>query len=246
MISGESCLAPRITRVSQSLADQAAEQIRRHIVKGDFHLGEALSETTLAAGLGVSKTPIREALLRLRTEGLVDIQPQRGTFVFSMGAAEVRALSEFRDVLESAALGIAMRKDAAALGADLAAIVADMEQALEKGDAAAYRESDLSFHDCIIRRCDNPYLADAYAPIAFRVQTLRNLLSRDPAINARSLSEHTAIARAVARRDTENAVRLLRAHMAGTAADYEAWGGASGEGPGIPRRTSRGKAAADC
>jgi DNA-binding transcriptional MocR family regulator len=74
-------LSPRTFRGSRSLADQAAEHIRRHIVKGDYQLGEALSETTLAAQLGVSKTPVREAFLRLETEGLVDIQPQRGTFV---------------------------------------------------------------------------------------------------------------------------------------------------------------------
>jgi DNA-binding GntR family transcriptional regulator len=244
LLRQESHLLPRTLRISRSLADQAAERIRRHIVKGDYQLGEALSETTLAAELGVSKTPIREALLRLKTEGLVDIQPQRGTFVFSMGTAEVRALSEFRDVLESAALSMAMRKDAAALGADLAKIVADMEHALEQDDAGAYREHDSSFHDCIIRCCSNPYLADAYAPIAFRVQTLRNLLSRDPALNARSLTEHMVISRAVASGDEEKAVKLLRAHMDGTAAAYEAWG-ASGEGARFPRRASRGRSAAE-
>jgi DNA-binding GntR family transcriptional regulator len=238
-------LPPRTLRLSQSLADQAAEHIRRHIVKGDYQLGEALSETTLAAELRVSKTPIREALLRLKTEGLVDIQPQRGTFVFSMGTAEVRALSEFRDVIECAALGIAMRKDAAALGAGLAGVVAGMEDALQQNDAAAYREHDSSFHDCIIRCCDNPYLADAYAPIAFRVQTLRNLLSRDPALNARSLTEHMVIARAVSSRDEEKAIKLLRAHMAGTAAAYEAWD-PSGERVRFPRRAARGKSAAEC
>jgi DNA-binding GntR family transcriptional regulator len=229
-------LPHRILREARSLADQATEQIRGHIVKGDYQLGEALSETTLAAELGVSKTPIREALLRLKTEGLVDIQPQRGTFVFSMGTAEVRALSEFRDVLECAALSIAMRKDATALGADLTRTVADMEGALQQPDAGAYREHDSDFHDCIIRCCGNPYLADAYAPVAFRVQTLRNLLSRDPALNARSLTEHMAIARAVASGEEEKAIRLLRAHMAGTAAAYEAWC-ASGEDTRFPTRT---------
>jgi DNA-binding GntR family transcriptional regulator len=161
-----------------------------------------------------------------------------------MGTAEARALSEFREVLESAALSIALRKDAAALGADLSAIVADMDQALEQRDAAAYRESDSSFHDCIIRGSDNPYLADAYAPIAFRVQTLRNLLSRDPALNARSLTEHTAICRVVASGDVEKAVQLLRAHMAGTAAAYDAWC-ASGEATGVARRAARGRSAAE-
>jgi DNA-binding GntR family transcriptional regulator len=214
------CVPHRTLKGLHSLADRAAEHIRGHIVKGDYQLGEALSETTLAAELGISKTPVREALLRLETEGLVDIQPQRGTFVFSMGAAEVDALSEFRDVLETTALSMAMRKDIGALGADLAEIVEDMEHAVSHGNAGAYREADSRFHDGIIRHCGNAYLVDAYAPIAFRVQTLRNLLSRNPRLNARSLTEHTVISQVVASGDEEKAVALLRAHMAGTAANY--------------------------
>lgn len=236
-------MSPRTFRGLRSLADQAAEQIRRHIVKGDYQLGEALSETTLAAEFGVSKTPIREAFLRLKTEGLVDIQPQRGTFVFSMGAAEVRALSECRGVIETAALGMAMRRDAGALAADLAKIVADMEHAVAQGDAGMYREYDSRFHDCIIRHCGNPYLADAYVPIAFRVQTLRNLLSLDSALNARSLTEHTVISQVVASGDEEKAIELLKTHMAGTAAAYEAWGGA-GQGARSTKRAPRDKSAA--
>lgn len=230
----------RTMKGPQSLSDWAAAQIRDHIVKGDYQLGEAISETALAAELGISKTPVREAFLRLETEGLVDIQPQRGTFVFSMGAAEVGALSEFRDVIETAALSMAMRRDAAALGADLAKIVADMDHAVARLDPGSYRECDSRFHDCIIRHCANPYLADAYGPIAFRVQTLRNLLSRDLALNLRSLSEHTEISRTVARGDEGKSVALLRAHMAGTAAAYEAWI-ASDEGPRSARRASRGR-----
>ncbi|RDJ94283.1 GntR family transcriptional regulator, partial [Lacticaseibacillus rhamnosus] len=66
----------------QGCYEQAADRIRNRIVKGDFRLGEALSETTLATELGISKTPVREAFLILKTEGLVDILPQRGTFGF--------------------------------------------------------------------------------------------------------------------------------------------------------------------
>jgi DNA-binding GntR family transcriptional regulator len=205
----------------QSLADQAADQIRRLIVKGHFQLGEALSETTLAAELGVSKTPIREAFLRLRTEGLVDIQPQRGTFVFRMSAAEVSALSEFRDVLETAALTLAMHAQAGALASDLARIVADMAEALARADAATYREHDSRFHECIISHGGNPHLREAYGRIAFRIQTLRNRLSLDPALNAISLKEHEALAGLVAAGRQAEALAFLRTHIAKTTSDYQ-------------------------
>ncbi len=215
-------MAPNDLRRSRSLADHAAEQIRLRIVKGDFQLGEALSEATLAIELGVSKTPIREALLRLRSEGLVEIQPQRGTFVFRMGPEEVRALSECRDVLESAALAMAMREDAPALGSALANIVSDMEVALARGDAATYREQDSQFHECIIRHAGNPYLFEAYAMIAFRVQTLRNLLSLDPVLNARSLKQHAQLCEVIAGGNAQDAIALLKLHIAGTRAEYAA------------------------
>jgi DNA-binding GntR family transcriptional regulator len=212
-------LAPTTLTRPRSLADQAAEQIRRRIVRGDFQLGEALSETTLAAELGVSKTPIREAFLRLKTEGLVDVQPQRGTFVFHMSAGEVRTLSEFRDVLEISALRLAMQKDAPALAAALESIVADMDRALAGDDAVGYREHDGLFHKCIIDHCGNAYLSESYATIAFRIQALRNRLSRESALNAQSLNEHRMLGEMIGRGGDAKAVAFLKKHIATTAAE---------------------------
>jgi DNA-binding GntR family transcriptional regulator len=205
----------------RSLAEQAAEQIRRLIVKGDLQLGEALSETALATALGVSKTPIREALLRLKTEGLVDIQPQRGTFVFRMGADEVRTLSEFRDVLEISALRLGMRRDARALGRTLKRIVADMNASLADDDAARYREQDGLFHECIIESCANHHLTRSYTTIAFRVQALRNRLSANPHLNAQSFKQHRMLAQLIAGGQTAKAASLLKKHIAQTLEDYE-------------------------
>lgn len=204
----------------RSLAEQAAEQIRGRIVRGDFALGEALSETTLAAELGVSKTPIREAFLRLKTEGLVDIQPQRGTFVFQMTADEVRALSDFRDVLETAALVFAMRRDARALGHALGLIVADMRSALAARRPDQYRELDGLYHQRIIEHAANTFLWGSYETIAFRVQSLRNRLSQDESLNARSFEEHKVLARLVGRGETARAKAFLSRHIGTTAADY--------------------------
>jgi DNA-binding GntR family transcriptional regulator len=205
----------------RSLAEQAAEQIRLRIIRGDFQLGEALSETALAAELGVSKTPIREAFLRLKTEGLVDIQPQRGTFVFQMTASEVRELSDLRDVLETAALASAMRSDARGLGQALGTIVVDMRAALAARRADRYRELDQLFHQRIIDHCGNTFLANCYETIAFRVQSLRNRLSQDGDLNARSLEEHRDLARLVAKGEAAKAKAYLSKHIGTTASDYE-------------------------
>jgi DNA-binding GntR family transcriptional regulator len=204
-----------------SLAEQAADQIRHRIVKGDFRLGEALSETALAAELGISKTPVREAFLLLKTQGLVDIQPQRGTFVFRIDAREAVKLSEFRKVLEISALHLAMRKDAAGLAQSLGAIVADMTASLAVDDKNDYRDQDALYHQCLIDRCDNHYLSRSYAVIAFRVQALRYRLAMNPALNAESLEQHRALADLIGLGLTSKAAALLKRHIDKTRDDYE-------------------------
>jgi DNA-binding GntR family transcriptional regulator len=205
---------------SPSLSERAADQIRRRIVTGALRLGEALSETALAAELGISKTPVREAFLLLKTEGLVDIQPQRGTFVFRIDAAEADKLSEFREVLEISALRIAMAKDATGLGQALDAVVTAMTVSLASDDPDAYRDQDALYHQCIIDRCGNHYLSRSYAVVAFRIQALRYRLATHPVLDGESLEQHRALAHSIGRGPRAKAIVLLRRHIAKTRDDY--------------------------
>ena len=87
------------------------EQIRDLIITDKLGLGEQLSEQALAEQLGVSRTPVREAFLKLQTERLVEVKPQRGTFVFQYDTTELREICELREVLEPGALRIAIKRD---------------------------------------------------------------------------------------------------------------------------------------
>ena len=205
---------------ARTLAEQAAEEIRNRIVNGPLRLGEALSETAVAAELGISKTPVREAFLLLRTEGLVDIQPQRGTFVFRMDAADARKLSEFREALEVAALRLAIANDTKGLGRRLSAIVGEMGVALADRGNPEYRNLDARFHQQIIDDADNGYLSRAYAAVAFRIQALRYRLRATADLDARSLKHHHRLATLVGRGQRDRAVELLREHIRRTLDDY--------------------------
>lgn len=88
----------------KSLSETAAQYIRRAITKGQFGLGQPISESALTASLGISKTPVREALAQLKMEGLVNIFPQKGTFVFTLSEKEVMDICELRYTLEGTAL----------------------------------------------------------------------------------------------------------------------------------------------
>jgi DNA-binding GntR family transcriptional regulator len=204
----------------QSLANTATEQIRRRIVDGDLKLGQALSETTLATELGISKTPIREALLRLESEGLVQILPQRGTFVFPLSEVDAQALSDFRTLLEVQALRLAMRDHAPALVAALKAVLAAMKPSRSHGDSLEYRALDDRFHRAVIEHSNNAYLAAAYENIALLVQTLRNRLTIDARTHARSLKDHKDLFRLIEKGEIDMAANLLEEHIARTPADY--------------------------
>lgn len=196
----------------QSLAEQAAVTIRQRIIDGLLPLGSALSEVALATDLGVSKTPVREALLRLSKDGLVEILPQRGTYVFRLDARQVRALTVMRELLERKALVMAAPAHRE-LGAALAKVVAAMERALPLDDPQDYRRLDDAFHQTIIDAAENEFLADAYDRIAFRVQALRSGLARVRERNQRSFAEHGRLADLIAAGDMAAADELLGHHI---------------------------------
>lgn len=207
-------------RTGARLSDQALEAIRARIVDGTLALGEAISETSLAQALNVSKTPVREALQALSREGLVQIYPKRGTFVFEASPELVRELSDFRLVLETAALERAMARAWGRLVDHLEPIIAAMDRAMAAGDLPGYRRLDAALHTGIIAHCGNAFLQEAHAAIEFRVQALRTRLSAAAENNRRTLAEHRALVAAIAARDAPAALNSLREHITLTRESY--------------------------
>lgn len=204
----------------EKLSQQALDQIRARIVDGTLALGEAISETSLAASLQVSKTPVREALQELKREGLVQIFPKRGTFVFEVSPELVRELSDFRLILETAALERAMAEAWGQLVDHLEPIVGEMKDAIAGADLARYRLLDAALHRGIVQYCGNAFLRDAHAAIEFRVQALRTRLSTAAENNSRTMGEHEALIAAIAARDVSRALDLLRRHIGQTKESY--------------------------
>lgn len=202
------------------LIEQAADAIRSRIVSGELELGAPLSETALAVKLGVSKTPIKEAFLRLEAEGLIEIRPQHGPFVFDMGADEVRDLCELREVLEIAAARAAMRRRPAALADALEEIVVGMHEALRDANILDYRAMDRAYHRCIIEHAGNAVLMATYETFAVRIQVLRNRLTLDPVRNRRSMREHRELAALVRAGEIYRVGTCLSDHIRGGKAHY--------------------------
>jgi DNA-binding GntR family transcriptional regulator len=196
----------------RSLTEMVITEIRELIVSGRLVLGEQLSESALAEQLGVSRTPVREAFLRLETERLVEVRPQRGTFVFQYGAADLRDICEIREVLETGALRIALSRNRGAL-------IARLEQETEAAEAAgivdpgAYQAFDRSFHDALVKASENEELIEAYDRISGRVRTIRYRLTRSRRQIAGSQRGHREIVNALKQGRDADAVRRLGKHV---------------------------------
>lgn len=220
-----------------SLTDKAADHIRLRIVRGVFQLGEPLSEIALATELNVSKTPVREALMRLKGEGLVEVHPQRGTFVFAMTPDQVRKLSELRAILECAAMRLALEQNGPALVKAWTPIIAAMRAALDRFDAERYRRLDGEFHRALFALADNDYLLQAFNTIAFRVQALRSRLSRDAELNRTSFADHETMLRLADDKSPDAIAELLLRHIAWTREHYlAALSIPAPSSPALPRR----------
>jgi DNA-binding GntR family transcriptional regulator len=147
---------------SPTLAEQAVELIRGRILSGDFVSGERLVETRLAAELGISRGPIREALKQLAAEGLVREEPRRGTYVAAPTLDDVRELYDLRVAIEARSARLVIeRRDPAALQT-LREALADIHAAVTASDLALLARSDYAFHETICRVSGNRRLLDVF------------------------------------------------------------------------------------
>ena len=192
----------------QLLTELACERIREAIVSGELKLGEQVSEAQLAARLGVSKTPVREALLRLKGDGLVEIHPQRGTFVFRLTPAQVGQLCSYRAMVETAALREAFAADAAGLRREWSRCVTEMRKAERARDLRALARIDMDFHWQLFEHCRDEYLCAGYEVVRSQLVALRH---RSPIANA--VASHQVLVDALAAGDIDRACAQLREHV---------------------------------
>ena len=219
----EGCLLVQdMERISRppSLAETVLDRLRADIVRGALGLGELLSERVLAEKLGVSKTPVREALAQLRQEGLVRIVPQRGAYVFSLSAPEVIAICEFRQTLEAAALRMSLARSPDRLVAAVSAAVADMDAARARNARIDYLDADTAFHEAFFAFCGNAYLSETYALHVGKIAALRTHLAVKPDHTDKSYQEHREMLNLLRDGQLDAALDVLDTHIARTKTTY--------------------------
>lgn len=194
-------------------ADALRDELEQGIVTGTLRPGERLDEQTLAARFGVSRTPIREALMQLASAGLIELQPRRGAFVASLSLKEVIERFEVMAALEGACGALAARRlTDQERGRLLQAHEACCNEA-RGGDADAYYYANERFHHVLYEASHNAYLAEQSRQLHDRLKPYRRLQLRALSRVAASLAEHQAVVDAVLAGDGERAERVLKDHI---------------------------------
>ncbi len=196
-----------------SLRDQAYEAIKQRIITCELRPGEVLSEAVVSEGLGIGRTPVRQAIDRLAGDGLVEIMPRKGSIVKPVTLDEIFNIIDVRVVNETFCVR------AAAAGADsefIAAITANLEamrQAVRAHEIETLAQLDRAFHVMIAGATHNPIMADLLRNLHERSARLWFISLRANEHHLKVCDEHAAIVEGIVCQDPDRAAGAMQAHI---------------------------------
>lgn len=199
--------------VSQSLADQVYEHIKDEILSGKIPCGCKISEDGLATQFGVSRTPIREALRRLSTYGIVKMEPRSHSSVISLSDKESDDIAAFRVYIENFAVSTINYDKFNEKLEDLCRYASECQYALGVGDRAKAFELDSLFHTTLVSISDNSAVIDVYDRLDAKIQLLRLTQNESNEELLSYLMQHAQLIELIKNKRTEEAKALIHEHI---------------------------------
>lgn len=194
-----------------SASDRAYHHIKQRLLAGEYAEGELLSEGVIAEQLGVSRTPVREALLQLQSERLLTLYPKRGALVTPMSAREIADLFDVRMLVERHGLRVA---DPAAVVPELERVVTRQRELLAADDRAGFAVADRDFHRAWVAAAGNEILLDLYDRLRDRQhRVVAAMIEADAGRAGEILADHVRIVIALRAGDVDAAERALVEHL---------------------------------
>jgi DNA-binding GntR family transcriptional regulator len=188
--------------------------LRQAILDGYFEPGERLVQEAIAEDLGVSRTPLREAITALESEGLLQSKPHRGVFVAKVSKKDIREVFALRALLEAEVARQAASTIPDAVLNDLETRLKAAQQAYEDGDHVAQFEADRYFHETLREFIENSLLREVLDGVNNRISIVRRFAQTKPGSHVDKFAEeHLAILEALQQRDSERAARLMQSHL---------------------------------
>lgn len=195
------------------LRDVVFHTLRQAILKGDLKPGERLMEIQLAKKLGVSRTPIREAIRKLELEGLVLMIPRKGAEVAEITEKNLRDVLEVRGALEKLAVQLACDQITKAQIHELREATGAFREALTSGNVTEIAEADEHFHDLINLATGNQKLIQLLNNLREQMYRYRVEYLKNEAVYPQLLSEHDSLIRAIEKRQREQAAEIVYRHI---------------------------------
>ncbi len=203
----------RITiTMAPSVTAQVHDWLRRRVLQGDLPPGARLSETEIAAEIGVSRQPVREAFIRLAGDGLAEVRPQRGTYIGKISMAAVRSARLIREAVESDLARMIAEAPPPEFLARMADEITAQQAADEAGDVAAFIESDDRFHHLLALAAGQEAVWNDLERLKAQMNRLRHMSMR--VFDRRfTIGQHSAILEALRAGDPDAAEAAVRAHL---------------------------------
>ncbi len=197
----------------QPLRDVIFETLRKAIVTGEIKPGERLMEVSLANQMGVSRTPVREAIRRLEAEGLVTMTPRKGTHVSQLSVKDIMDVLEVRVVLDKLATDLAAKRIQPSQIKALETVHKQYIACLEKDNIEGAIRKDVEFHDIIYAASGNPRLVAVAGSLREHIYRFRVIYMKDSIIAENVLHEHEQILEALRNAKNDEASNLAEEHI---------------------------------
>lgn len=195
------------------LRDVVVENIRKAIISGQFPAGMRLMELQLAEEMGVSRTPVREAIRKMELEGLVVMVPRRGAYVADISIKDINEVYEVRTALDVLSAGLAAERIDKDQIREMQELLAVEPGLVEAKDYPKIVENDTAFHDVIYRASGNKRCMNIISNLREQITVIRGRSMTYPGRLEVMIKEHQAIFDAIASGNVEKAQKAVRTHM---------------------------------
>jgi DNA-binding GntR family transcriptional regulator len=195
------------------LRELVCEHIREAIINGTFAPGERLMEIQMADEMGVSRTPVREAIRKLEMEGFVVMIPRRGTYVSNMSIRDINDVYEIRISLDTLAAGLAAERISDEELEELQRLLVKVGNAIEENDMAKVVEADIEFHDVLYKASRNERLRNIINNLREQITVIRGVSMRYPGRLKDTQEEHRRLVESIAARNVEKSQEAARIHL---------------------------------
>jgi DNA-binding GntR family transcriptional regulator len=207
----------------RSLHDELTERLRALITRGDLAPGEKVPEKELCSQFGVSRTPLREALKVLASEGIVTLKPNRGAVVSSLTADELEEVFPVMGALEALSGEIACRHITDREIKTIHALHKTMVEHWQRGELQPYFRLNQKIHEAILEATRNETLKAIYRGLSGRILSARYIANMSPERWTKAVEEHEAILKALDARDGVQLSKILKSHLANKLATVKDW-----------------------